>query len=269
MLAFAANSIICRAAFNHSTIDAANFTSIRLISGALMLFLLARSRHKPHTAKGNWMSAFILFVYAAGFSFAYVKLSAATGALLLFGAVQATMIGYGVWRGERLNKLQVTGVAVAFCGLIILLLPGFSSPPLFGAVMMVFAGSAWGVYSLRAKDMGDPIWVTAGNFSRSIPFSVILSLIMIKSSSLDNAGLWYAATSGALTSGVGYVIWYAALPALKATTAATVQLSVPVLTALGGVVFLSETVTLRLAVASITILGGIALVILDKNIIKT
>ena len=214
------------------------------------------------------MSAFMLFVYAAGFSFAYVKLSAATGALILFGAVQATMIGYGVWRGERLNKLQLKGLVIAFGGLIVLLMPGLSSPPLFGSVMMLLAGSAWGVYSLRGKDLGDPIWVTAGNFSRSVLFAVILSIIMLKSNSLDNAGFWCAAMSGALTSGIGYVIWYAALPALKATTAATLQLSVPVLTALGGVVFLGEAVTPRLAVASVAILGGIAMVILDKNVVK-
>lgn len=268
MVAFAGNSILCRAAFNHSNIDAASFTSIRLISGSLMLFVLARSRCPSYTGVGNWMSAFMLFLYAAGFSYAYVKLSASTGALVLFGAVQATMIGYGVWRGERINKLQLIGLVVAFGGLFVLLLPGLSSPSLLGSVMMLLAGSAWGVYSLRGKGMGDPICVTAGNFCRSIPLAVILSLMMLKSSSLDNAGFWYAATSGALTSGVGYVIWYAALPALMATTAATVQLCVPVLTALGGVVFLGETVTLRLAVASVAILGGIALVILGKNVVK-
>ena len=268
MLAFAGNSILCRAAFYHSDIDAASFTSIRLISGALMLFLLARSRRTSNTGSGHWISAFMLFVYAAGFSFAYVKLSASTGALVLFGAVQSTMIGYGVWRGERLNKRQLIGLVIALSGLIVLFMPGLSSPPLVGSVMMLLAGSAWGVYSLRGKDLGDPIWVTAGNFYRSVPFAAILSLIMLKSSSLDTAGFWYASMSGALTSGIGYVVWYAALPALKASTAATLQLSVPVLTALGGVVFLGEAVTLRLAVATFAILGGIALVILDKNVVK-
>lgn len=268
ILAFAGNSILCRAAFNYSSIDAASFTSIRLVAGALMLWLLARSRRKPRSGAGSWASAFMLFVYAAGFSFAYVKLSAATGALLLFGAVQVTMIGYGIWRGERLNKLQFTGLVLAFGGIVGLLLPGLSSPPLLGALLMLTAGVAWGVYSLRGKDMGDPTWVTAGNFSRTVPFAAILSLMMLDISSLDNVGFLYVATTGALTSGIGYVIWYAALPLLKSTTAATVQLSVPVITALGGVVFLGETITLRLAVASIAVMGGVAMVVLDKNTLK-
>ena len=233
-----------------------------------MLWLIARSKRKPHAGAGNWTSAFVLFVYAAGFSFAYVKLSAATGALLLFGAVQATMIGYGIWRGERLNNLQFIGLILAFGGIVGLLLPGLSSPPLLGAVLMLTAGVAWGVYSLRGKDMGDPTSVTASNFFRTVPFAAILSFMMLDSSSLDNVGFLYAATSGALTSGIGYVIWYTALPALKSTTAATVQLSVPVITALGGVAFLGEPITLRLAVASIAVMGGIAMVILDKNTLK-
>ena len=210
----------------------------------------------------------MLFVCVAGVSFAYVKLSAATGSLLLFGAVQVTMIGYGIWRGERLDNLKLLGLVLAFSGLVGLLLPGLSSPPLSGAVLMLTAGAGWGVYSLRGKDMGDPIWVTASNFSRAVLFAAILSVMMFNSSRLDNVGFLYAATSGALTSGIGYVIWYTALPAISSTTAATVQLSVPVITALGGVAFLSETITLRLVVSSIAVLGGIAMVILDKNILR-
>jgi drug/metabolite transporter (DMT)-like permease len=265
MIAFAGNSLLCRAALKHTGIDAASFTTIRLMSGAVTLWLVARSRRGTHTGRGNWLSALALFAYAAGFSFAYVSLPAASGALLLFGAVQATMIGHGIWAGERLRRLQLVGLVLAFGGLVGLLLPGLSAPPLFGSVVMLGAGVAWGVYSLRGKGAGDPTRVTAGNFLRAVPIAAALSIFMLNRSSLDSAGFWYAVASGAVASGIGYAIWYTALPALKATNAATVQLSVPVIAALGGIVFLGETMTLRLVLASATILGGIALVILEKH----
>lgn len=265
MIAFAGNSLFCRAALNHTSIDAASFTTIRLISGTVMLWMVARMRRGTYPGGGNWLSAFALFAYAAGFSFAYVSLPAATGALLLFGAVQATMIGHGVWVGERLRRLQFIGLMLAFGGLIGLLLPGLSAPPLYGSVLMLGAGVAWGIYSLRGKGAGDPTKVTAGNFLRAVPIAAALSVLMLNSSSLDNAGFWYAVSSGALASGIGYAIWYTALPTLKATNAATVQLSVPVIAALGGIVFLGEAITLRLILASVAILGGIALVILEKQ----
>ena len=230
-----------------------------------MLWLVARMRRGTHTGEGNWLSAFALFAYAAGFSFAYVSLPAATGALLLFGAVQATMIGHGVWTGERLLKLQLVGILLAFGGLVGLLLPGISAPPLFGSILMLGAGAAWGVYSLRGKGAGDPTKVTAGNFRRAVPVAAALSVLMLNNNSLDIAGFWYAVSSGALASGIGYAIWYTALPALKASHAATVQLSVPVIAALGGVVFLGEPMTLRIVLSSGAILGGIALVILEKH----
>jgi len=264
MIAFAGNSLLCRIALKHTGIDAASFTTIRLISGAAMLWLVVRMRSGTQGG-GNWMSAAALFVYAAGFSFAYMSLPAATGALLLFGAVQATMIGHGIWTGERLWRLQLVGLILAFGGLVGLLLPGLSAPPLYGSVLMLGAGVAWGVYSLRGRGAGDPTKVTAGNFLRAVPISAALSLLMSGSMSLDNAGIWYAVFSGALASGTGYAIWYTALPALKSTNAATVQLSVPVIAALGGIVFLGEPVTLRLALASAAILGGIALGILEKQ----
>jgi drug/metabolite transporter (DMT)-like permease len=270
MIAFAGNSLLCRAALKHTGIDAASFTTIRLISGAVMLSLVARMRRGASTGGGNWLSAFALVTYAAGFSFAYVSLPAATGALLLFGAVQATMIGHGVWVGERLGRLQLVGLMLALGGLVGLLLPGLSRPPLCGAALMLGAGVAWGVYSLRGKSAGDPIMVTAGNFLRAVPIAAalsVLSVLMLKVA-LDNAGFWYAASSGALASGIGYAIWYTALPELKATKAATVQLSVPVIAALGGVVFLGERITLRLVLASAAILGGIALVIVEKQLYK-
>jgi len=265
MIAFAGNSLLCRIALKETDIDAASFTTIRLISGALMLWLIVRMSRGAQTGTGNWLSAFALFIYAAGFSFAYVSLPAATGALLLFGAVQATMIGFGLWTGEYLHRLQVVGLVLALGGLVGLLLPGLSAPPLPSALWMLGAGFAWGIYSLRGKGTGDPTRVTAGNFLRAVPITAVLSAVMLDSSSLDPAGAWYAVSSGALASGIGYAIWYAALPALNATNAATVQLSVPVIAALGGIVFLGETITLRLVLASAAILGGIALVILKKK----
>jgi len=265
MIAFAGNSLLCRAALQHTTIDAASFTTIRLISGALMLWLIVLMRRSKYSGGGGWLSAFALFVYAAGFSFAYVSLSAATGALLLFGAVQATMISYGIWTGERLLKVQVVGLVLALVGLTGLLLPGLSAPPLYGSVLMLVAGVAWGIYSLRGKGAGDPTTVTAGNFLRAVPIAAALSIITLNVSSLDTAGFGYAVSSGAFASGIGYAIWYTAIPALKATNAATVQLSVPVIAALGGVVILGEPITLRLVLASVAILGGIALVILEKK----
>lgn len=265
MIAFAGNSLLCRVALIHTGIDAASFTTIRLISGAVMLWLVARMSRGTHAGKGNWLSAFALFAYAAGFSFAYLSLPAATGALLLFGAVQATMVGYGLWLGERLLRLQIVGLVLALGGLVSLLLPGLSASPLSGSLLMLSAGVAWGVYSIRGKGAGDPVRVTAGNFLRAVPIAAALSMLMLDGVSLDSAGFWYAVSSGALASGMGYAIWYTALPALKATHAAAVQLSVPVIAALGGIVFLGESVTLRLVLASVAIVGGITLVILEKH----
>lgn len=266
MVAFAGNSLLCRLALKHTPIDAASFTTIRIVSGAAVLWLIAQVRRGGHTGSGNWPSAVALFVYAAGFSFAYLSLPASLGALLLFGAVQATMIGRAIWAGERLRKLQLVGMAAALGGLVGLLSPGLSAPPLTGSCLMLSAGVAWGVYSLRGKGLvGDPIRVTAGNFLRAAPIAIVLSAILYRDAKLDQAGAGYAVLSGALASGLGYAIWYTALPALKATQAATVQLSVPVLAALGGIVFLHEAASLRLVLASVAILGGIALMILEKQ----
>jgi drug/metabolite transporter (DMT)-like permease len=263
MLAFAGNSLLCRVALRDTPIDAASFTAVRLVSGALTLWLVVRlkSGRQEGAGAGNWLSALALFVYAAGFSFAYLSLTAATGALLLFGAVQATMVAYGLWTGERLQQLQIGGLMLALAGLIALLLPGLSAPPLIGSLLMIAAGVAWGIYSLRGKGAGDPTRVTAGNFLRTAPLALALGLVFWPQISLDAMGLAYALASGALASGLGYVIWYTALPALKATHASTVQLSVPPLAALGGVLLLGEPLTLRLVLASVAILGGIALVI--------
>ena len=265
MIAFAGNSLLCRAALKHTSIDAASFTTVRLASGAMMLWLAVRLRQGTPSGAGNWISAFSLFAYAAGFSFAYRSLPAATGALLLFAAVQTTMIGRALWAGERLLRPQLAGLLLALGGLVGLLLPGLSAPPLFGSLVMLGAGVAWGVYSLRGKGAGDPTGVTAGNFLRSIPIAVAWDLAMQGSASLDGAGFCYAVLSGALASGIGYAVWYTVLPALKATSAATVQLSAPVLAALGGIVFLGEALTLRFVLASLAVLGGIALVMLERK----
>ncbi len=288
MIAFAGNSLLCRVALKQTSIDPASFTTIRLLAGAGMLWFLMRTNRSmsaststemrnnkqngKHKSAGNWLSALALFAYAAGFSFAYVSLSAATGALLLFSAVQITMISHGIWLGERLRGAQLLGLMLAFGGLVGLLLPGLSAPPLLGSILMLGAGVAWGIYSLRGKSQGgqqsDPKQVTAGNFLRTTPFALVLSALMFNSASFDIAGFGYAVSSGALASGIGYAIWYTALPALKATTAATVQLSVPVIAALGGVIFLGEAMSLRLVLASIAILLGIALVILWRPRLK-
>jgi drug/metabolite transporter (DMT)-like permease len=267
MCAFAGNSLLCRLALAGTSIDPATFTTIRIVSGAAALWLIVslRNRKADSSRAGSWLSALALFAYAAGFSFAYVRLSAGTGALLLFGAVQATMIGYGLWGGERLKAGQWLGLAAAVGGLIGLLLPGITAPPLHSAALMLGAGVAWGVYSLRGKRSHDALADTAGNFMRAAPFALALTVAMLSLASMDRIGALYAIASGALTSGVGYAIWYTALKGLKATSAATVQLSVPVITAIGGVVLLGEQITLRLVIASAAILGGIALVILERR----
>ena len=268
MLAFAGNSLLCRVALVRTGIDAASFTSIRLLSGAIVLWLIVSVRRQTIATAGSWPSAFALFAYAACFSFAYVSLTAATGALLLFGAVQTTMIGFGLWKGERLQRRQVAGLVLAVGGLLGLLLPGLSAPPLAAAALMLGAGVAWGVYSLRGKGAADPTCTTAGNFVRAVPFAAALSVVMLGRLSLDGAGILLAVASGALASGVGYAIWYTALRGLNATSAATVQLSVPVIAAFGGIAFLGEAMTLRLLLTSMAILGGIALITLAPRSAK-
>jgi len=288
MIAFASNSLLCRLALKHTTIDAATFTFIRILSGAVALWLILELRTRLRTEKttsllydgasgsprvtrhlplksGNWLSALALFVYAAAFSFAYVDLSVGTGALLLFGAVQASMIIWGFRKGERLDAIQVVGFVAAVIGLVVLVFPGLSAPPLIASILMLTAGVAWGVYSLRGKGVQNPASITAGNFVRAVPFSAVVWIIFIPWTHVDSAGVSYAVISGAIASGLGYVIWYSVLPSLKAASAATVQLSVPVLAATGGILLLGEPLTLRYLLASVAILGGIALVVLEKN----
>ncbi|HEX4638325.1 MAG TPA: DMT family transporter [Chthoniobacterales bacterium] len=275
MIAFASNSLLCRAALRDTRIDAATFTFVRIFSGAVALWLILKVRRSTSAGGGNWISALALFIYAAAFSFAYKDIPAGTGALLLFGAVQATMILWGFRKGERLDVVQIIGLAVAIAGLMVLAFPGLFAPPLIGSMLMLIAGIAWGAYSLRGKVRGasdtggglpfDAIAATAGNFLRAVPFAALISIVMLREMHLDSLGIIYAIISGAITSGLGYVIWYAVLPDLKSASAATVQLSVPVLAAAGGILFLSEPLTFRYLLASIAVLGGIFLVVIERE----
>jgi drug/metabolite transporter (DMT)-like permease len=276
MLAFASNSLLCRLALKQTTIDPATFTFVRIASGAAALWLIMRLRPGNKSGRedycssrvkerGNWFSALALYIYAAAFSFAYVTLSAGTGALLLFAAVQATMILWGFRKGERLRAIQIIGLVLALTGLVVLVLPGLSAPPFRGSILMLGAGIAWGIYSLRGQREKNPTGATAGNFLRAVPFAILVSISMLPTAHLDSLGMIFAILSGAITSGLGYVMWYSALPGLRASSAATVQLSVPVLATAGGVLFLGEPLTLRFLLASITVLGGILLVILEKR----
>lgn len=265
MLAFAGNSLLCRAALRDSQIDPTSFTALRLLSGALTLWLLLYLRKGPSAVSGNWYGALALFIYAAAFSYAYLHLDAGAGALLLFGAVQLTMITWGLLKGERLHRLQVAGLVLAAGGLVALLLPGTSTPSVSASLLMVLSGIAWGAYSLLGKGTPDPLAATAGNFIRTLPIIAVLCLLALSWLEWDTAGVIYALLSGGLTSGIGYAIWYAALPGLAAIQAASVQLSVPLLTALAGSLLLGETLTGRLVIAGLAILGGIALVLRLKH----
>ncbi len=265
MLAFAANSLLCREALRSGTIDAVSFTAIRTASAAVMLLLLLFLRDRRWTLGGSLPMTAMLFLYMIGFSLAYVSLSAATGALLLFGAVQLTMFIRALASGERLSRIAWFGLALALLGLCVLLLPGVTAPAPGGAALMILAGVAWGVYSLLGRSQADPLLATSGNFLRALPVALLALWLMPLLGgvplSLEPYGIWLALASGALASGVGYVIWYAALRELAASRAATVQLSVPVLAALGGAVVLAEPLTTRLIVATSLTMGGVWLVL--------
>lgn len=268
LIAFAGNSILCRLALGDTLIDPVSFTTIRLISGAVALLLLARLRIEPPSpapTQGSWGSGGALFVYAVAFSLAYVSLSAGMGALILFASVQVTMLVVAIQSGERLSMIQWAGTIVAIGGLIYLMLPGITAPNPLGALLMGVAGIAWGVYSLRGRSVVAPIRMTAENFLRASPFAVLTSVVIFSGVRLETAGLLLALISGVGTSGLGYVIWYAALRALTTTQAALIQLVVPVLAAFGGIVLLSEPVSMRLLTASSLILGGVAIATLTQS----
>ncbi len=268
MLAFAANSVFCRLALGHVAIDAASFTLLRLASAAVALQLICAVRGQTGrpAVRLDVRSAIALFTYAAALSFAYRELTAGTGALILFGAVQATMIGTGLFRGERPAAVEWSGLVIALAGLGWLVAPGLTAPPPFGAALMALAGVAWGVYSLRGRKLGNhPLQTTAANFLWAVPLGVVLFAADPDTPFLSTAGLGWAVLSGALASGAGYAVWYAILPRLTATRAATLQLTVPVLAALGGVVFLHETISARLVLASLLVLGGVSLAVFRRR----
>lgn len=268
MVAFASNSLLCRVALKQTSIDPTLFFTIRLVSGALMLWLVMNARQPTQKIEGSWRAALALFIYAAAFAYAYVNIPAGTGALLLFASIQITMILYGLIKGERLTFWQTIGVCLAFGGLVALMLPRVESPPLFSAALMIGSGIAWGAYSLLGRGAKNPIAATAGNFIRSAPMALVglLLALLLSSIHMDWSGIGYAIASGAITSGLGYVLWYAVLKDLKVTQAATVQLSVPVITAFGGVLLLNESITNVLIFSSLAIILGVLLVIRAKRV---
>jgi drug/metabolite transporter (DMT)-like permease len=267
MAAFASNSILNRMALGQQSIDAVSYTTIRLVSGALVLWLIASSQKKSAGPKvrGSWISAAMLFLYAIAFSFAYLSLSAGTGALILFGSVQVTMILAALRSGERPQFLEWLGVVLALGGLVYLVLPGLRAPSPLGSALMTVAGIAWGVYSLRGRGAGSPLAETTGNFLRAVPLILVVLILSLGATKLSQIGILLAVLSGAVASGLGYVIWYAALAGLTSTRAAIVQLSVPVLAAWAGVVFLAEDLSMRLILAAALILGGIALAVAGRR----
>ena len=267
MLAFAGNSILCRMALRDGAIDPASFTSIRLLSGAIVLLLIVRltSNNPSIREHGGWLSALVLFFYAICFSYAYISLSAGAGALILFGFVQGTMIEMALWSGDRPSVSEWLGWSLAFGGLVWLLIPGIEAPPAIGATLMALAGIGWGVYSIRGRDETNALVSTCSNFVYSIAFVIVLSAITYSSADITNRGVVLAVISGAITSGVGYVIWYVALNYLSAMQAALVQLSVPAIAAAGGVILLAEPISLRLLTSGALILGGISLALVQKS----
>ena len=266
MLAFAGNSILCRLALRDGAIDPASFTSVRLVSGAvaLMVILWITRRGDTPRAHGSWLSACMLFFYAICFSYAYITLSAGAGALILFGFVQGTMIAIGIWSGDRPTTPEWLGWSLAFAGLVWLVLPGVEAPPWSGSSLMAVAGIAWGVYSIRGRTESDALASTASNFMLTVPMVAVLTLVTFTGADISTHGITLAIVSGAITSGIGYVIWYAALEYLSAIQAALVQLSVPAIATAGGVVLLLEPLSLRLLIASALVLGGISIALSYK-----
>ncbi len=266
LVAFAANPVLCRLALAAGAIDAATFTTVRLVAGAATLLLVSVATGRAgRRGAGSWRSGAMLFAYAICFSFAYRELAVGTGTLILFGAVQLTMLLAAVAGGERPQPLQWLGFLAALGGLVYLVSPGLAAPSPLGSALMTAAGVAWGVYTLRGRSNDDPIAATTDNFVRAVPFVLVVGLVMLRGAQVTTRGLALAVLSGALTSGLGYVVWYAALRGLTATRAAGVQLTVPVLAALVGVLFMSETISLRLAVAAAAILGGVGLVLAGRE----
>jgi drug/metabolite transporter (DMT)-like permease len=266
MIGFAANSLLCRAALRGDAIDAASFTAIRLASGAAVLVAIITARRSSIRGEGTWLSTLALAGYAIAFSYAYLQIGAAAGALLLFGAVQLTMIAGGLLRGERPTLRQWLGWLVALSGLVVINAPRLDPPPLGGAALMMLAGVAWGIYSLRGRGITRPLVATASNFARSVPIAALLVAIAFATRAhASPLGIALAAASGGIASGLGYSLWYAAVPALGATRAAIVQLSVPVITALAAMLILDEPLRMTVALGGAAIVGGVAVALTAKR----
>ena len=261
LIAFASNSVLCRLALAPGLIGAGTFTGVRLLSGAMVLMLMVALRGRATAVQGTWGSAVALFAYAAPFSFAYLRIPAGVGALVLFGTVQATMIGSDLLKGKGLRSTELAGLVLAVAGLTALTLPGVSAPDPAGVGLMVVAGVAWGIYSLRGRAAIDPLKSTATNFSRSLLFAMPLGIASLGYETFTLPGVSYAIASGAMASGLGYALWYTALRGLTATQAGIVQLLVPALAAIGGILLLGESVSVRLLFAGLTILAGVALAV--------
>ncbi len=266
LIAFAANSVLCRLALGNEAIDAASFTIMRLLSGTIVLLLIvATTRNSAADAtKGSWGASFMLFLYAATFSYAYVSLDTGTGALILFGSVQITMILLSLISGTRLHLTEWAGVAITFTGFVYLILPGVTTPSTTGFALMTVSGIAWGIYTLKGRRSKNPLLDTAYNFLRTTPLVIILAIIAMNTLNYSTGGIVLALLSGGITSGIGYTIWYIALGGLTSTQAAVLQLSVPLIAALGGVIFVSEAITFRLMISATLVLGGILIVVLGR-----
>ncbi|NNE65101.1 MAG: DMT family transporter [Pyrinomonadaceae bacterium] len=269
LTAFAFNSILCRLALGAGAIDAASFTSVRLVSGffalSIIAFFLSSKRMPNISAAGRWVSGLFLFAYAVTFSFAYNGLTTATGALILFGSVQLTMFAVSIIKGEKPGVLEWCGLITAFGGLVYLVLPGLESPPLVSSLLMAIAGAAWGFYTLKGKESSDPLLDTMGNFYRAMLFALVVSVFSYSSTHFSWFGFWMAVFSGAIASGVGYAVWYAALRFHSAARAAVLQLSVPLIAAAGGVIIVSEPISTRLPIAAVLVLGGISATIFARK----
>lgn len=266
LIAFAANSVLCRLALGNEAIDASSFTGIRLLSGAITLFILLslQGDNKAASSKGSWAASFALFLYAITFSYAYLSLDTGTGALILFGAVQITIIVLSFMAGTRLHFIEWSGVLLAFTGFVYLIFPNITTPSMNGFILMTVSGVSWGIYTLKGRNSKSPLMDTTYNFVRSIPFVAILLMFTMQNASYSSEGIILALVSGAITSGVGYTIWYIALGSLSSTQAAVIQLSVPVIAAIGGVFFVSEVITMRLVISATVVLSGILMVVLGK-----
>lgn len=266
LIAFAGNSILCRLALGGDAIDASSFTSIRLLSGIVVLILILQfsGKNSAQSSTGSWGAAAMLFLYAIAFSFAYISLDTGVGALILFGAVQITMILVGLFSGNRLHYSELAGTAIAFSGFVYLVLPTLSTPSVFGFLLMTIAGVAWGLYTLLGRGSRNPVGDTAYNFLRTLPLVLILIALSFSQAEFTSRGILLAVVSGAVTSGLGYTLWYIALGGLTSMQAAALQLLVPLIAAIGGVIFASEIISLRLVISSVLILGGISFVIFGR-----